>query len=640
MAIAEVTDFIQQEKKKINKNNDSIDILKEQTSTDVVQKSVISEAVDNAVAKLKDSPLAQLGEDFLAEQIAKNGNQIMNNITKQVESTIETQLGISPRKTLAEAQSAVFNTIGAALTAEGDLCMFFLQRLANNILEELDKKDAILRELQEKIRELYNALVLLVAGDPFFSQYLDDLRRALILMDNSQTNLQLIKNTFDVADIFLSTKFEQVKQDLEAAADLIEPDDDDPDVKFTDSGLLAGVGIPSEPQQLTVLLSVPQLVGDVLQAADGYFISVFRINALLLAFITGEEKCSRSTSQKLKNYTLDTLESLITKLDTLNDKMAREINGSTEARQAPIPGFEPDPVGVSGRALGWLFELRTIIEYLSFVPGDSLEAVSTSQSALDKYNEAVEALKLLDGETRAGAVLTATDGREEVGQLEQQITTFVLAALQAIVDAEVADEILALGRTLLIRLDLSLELDQQIREAILPFAQADLGFTQALEKAGNSIYSLLDEFGLDRAKDLLERGGFEEFFNLNSKTATFAGAALVGIAVLKECLSTTEDRQQLDDAERVIQRENTSKDLLAERGAVIGFEQQKAQNEKVDRDLTKVNERACESAEKCGLPSDFQPTSLVKNLGPIIGVSLLGGGSVSDSLQKLGKGLF
>jgi len=127
---------------------------------------------------------------------------------------------------------------------------------------------------------------------------------------------------------------------------------------------------------------------------------------------------------------------------------------------------------------------------------------------------------------------------------------------------------------------------------------------------------------------------------LNSKTATFAGAALLGIATLKEGLSTEEDREQLTQAERVIQRDSKSKELLSQRTATTGFAAQIAQNTRSDKRLEAIGVKAVVAAGKSGLSSGpATPNMLTGGVAKAMGVGLGGNLTASQSLSNLGKGI-
>lgn len=631
MSLELVLAFIEQKKVILSKDSDSLDILQSQSPSKIVEGEISTTASDSIWDDIKDSPLSQLGKDFVSEQIAKNGAKILNNI--------ETVVGNTIRKPVQDAQNLIFDSISAALTAKNDLILFFLQQLAKNAIVNIQKKRDILLILQEKLRLLYNALVLLVNGNPFFSKYLSQLRQALLYIFEARNETTLVRNNLVVSDTWLRFRFEDAKTNLKKAEALMQPLGPPPDVAYTKPGLLQGVGVTSEPQQLQLLLSIPQLVQEVLAAANGYFVATFKVNALLLAFISGYSTLEKVGSKKLKEYSVSTLDNLVKQMDDLITAMATALNGDPTAVAIPLTGYIPDSVKVSASSIGWLLQLKTIIEYANFVPGPVFTTLQVSNFALSKYQAAVELIKSKDTRTLGDAILTATDGREEVGQLESQLTTFCLASLKAIVSAKTSEGILSLGRTLQQRLDLSIVQDKEIEEALASFANADLGFPSALQRMGAGIFTMLDNFGFDRAAGLLRDGEFGEFFNLNTKTATYAGAALAGLSVLKECLKTEEDREQIVQAEREIQRESKAKELLAQRNATTGFQQQKSQNYADSQSLEIVGKRAEEANNKCGLPDDFKPGNLLKNIGSVLGVGIFGGNTLSDSLAKLGRGI-
>lgn len=639
----DILGFTSQRKKDIQGENAGIDVLSKTAPLTAINDSISESATSSALDRFKNSPITQLGEDFIAQQISQNAGQIINN----VQGIIEGKLGVPLRKTIQEAQEAAFNAVSAAMTAKNDLSMFFLQQVANQAIIAIQEKREILLELQEAVRKLHNALKILEAGDPFFSKYLEDLRRALTLMAAAEQKLTNVRNGFVATDVFAVSLFDQAKEDLNEADTLLTPADDDPDVKFTDKGLLENVGIPSDPQQLTILLSIPQLARDVVLGATGYFSATFKVNLLIKGFLAGLDSLQNSRSQKLKEYTVKSLDITLAKLGDLINRMSDHINGSVGAIEEPISStFTPDAIQTSVSAVGWLLELRGIIEMVGFIPGKTFKSVQASNSAVAAYNSAVEAIQELDDRSQGNAFLSAEDGQEDTGQLETQLTLYAIKSLEAIVDAEIADEIASLGRTILARLDLSLTQDREIEAILQDFADEELPFFDDLNRAGNGILGTLRNFGLDKAANSLLTGDFTGFFNMNSKTATFAGAALVGIAALKDCLANTEDQEQLDQAQRSIERENTAKELLAQRGATIGFEQQKVSNDNKVRDFCDIENQAKEANDKCGLIDTFSPTNLVNSIGGFMGLagvggagSLLGGGGSSELLNKVGRGI-
>jgi hypothetical protein len=618
--------------------------------------------------------MGQLGQDFMGEMIAKNGTKIINNVDTAIKKSKFVQQ-------LESMQSLVFDSVTAALTAKNDLAMFFIQQLANQIIIAIDKKRAITQKLRLKMNELYNILVLITTTKPFFDTYLRQLRQALLRMYEARNDFSLIRNTLVSRDLWLDIRYAQAIDKIKQAEKLMEPESASPtDVKFTDQGLLAGTGVPSQPQQLMLLLALPQKVKEVLSCANGYFVAVAKLNALLLAYILAYGQFTGGVNRKLKQFTVNTMDNLIGMMDELISSMAKQLNGSpssilqpdtvqvnlldpqflanarnqlqsggnigvTDSSQA-LSGqsytkpFEPNPISTSSSALGWLIDIKVILAYSELVPGPVLKSLNVSNRALELYDDSVKKLKSFGNATEGDSVLFAVDGREEIGQLEKQLSRFLIAAAKGITFVEDAKAVLPLGRTIMRRLDMSYIRDGEIRQVISNFANADLAFPSALKRTGNSVFKMLDKFGLDRASDSLRNGGFADFFNMNSKTATYAGAAIAGFAVLSNCLKTEEAREQITQAKREIEREQKSKELIALRSANAGFQQQIEENRVVETKLDSLKERTTAAARICGVDvSDFAPSSLTKNVGPIVGVGILGNKTLTQDLTKLGKGI-
>ena len=673
-AIDLVTEFIDKKRQTLSEDTDSLTTLSKQSPAQQISDLTTEDIGDKIWDNIKESPLAQMGKDFVSEQVAKNGTKLINNVDAAVRKKANEVISkaIAP---VEQLQNLVFDSITAILTAKNDLAMYFIQQMAKQILIVIDQKRDVSIQLQEKIRELHNILALLTTTNPFFDDYLAQLRRGLALIYDARQDLTVVRNTLQANDRWLKTRFKQSKEKLLQAEELMSPGGSDPDVKFTDKGLLSGVGVPAKPQQLMLLLSLPQKIKEVLACANGYFILVVKLNALLVAFNAAYGSFTESSSRKLKQFTISTLDNIVSSMDELISDMATNLNGSPNSILQPdtVIGasidpsiiaaaqggenigmtdpstflssstrkpFSPDPLLTSANAMGWLFEIKTIIAYYDLIPGPTLEALDVSNNALTLYNEAVKTIKSKNNRVDGDAILTATEGREEVGQLEKQITRYVLSAGQALTNIQTARAVLPLGRTLIKRIDLSLTQDKEIRDAVAKFANAELAFPSAITRAGQGVFAMLDKFGLDRAMDALRSGDFAKFFSMDGKTATYAGAAIAAFSALKECLSTEEDREQLTQAQREFEREQKSKELIASRSASTGFQMQIQEVTKEDIRLDTLNERTKVAGKKCGLADDFSPTNLMKNLGPIVGVSVLGNKSLQDKLTKISRGIF
>jgi hypothetical protein len=669
-----LTEYIDKKKESLALQKESLDSVANLNPAKMISDSLENTVSNNILGDLDGSPLLKLGKDFIAEQVSKNASKIINNI----ETTAKKKVNALISKALApveQLQNMIFDSITAILTAQNDLAMFFIQKLAKEAVQALDDKIAINTEMQKKVKELHNIVSQMVEGEPFFKEYLAQLRRALLHIYEARNDLVIVRNTLEVRDRWLKVRYNGAKDKLIAAEKLLEPEkNDNKDGDFGIGGLLSGVGIPSRPEQLTLLLALPQKIKEVLACANGYFIANLKANALLLAFIQAQGSFTNSSNRKLKQFTINTIDNIVERLDELVTQMATQLNGSPSSILGPDnidvikPNpelvlaastgasidytdeslfqvaitrklYEPDSLKTSALAMNWLIDLKMIIGYFKLVPGPALESIQNSNDALAKYEKAVKFIKSKGNINFAGAQLTATEGREETGELESQLTTYVMTAGKALINKTTGKKAVSLGKTISNRLTLSITQDTEIKNALLEFANAQLS-TDAQKRTGENVFKMLDKFGLDRASDFLKKGLFGDFFNMDGKTATYAGAALAAISALKECLTTAEDREQLTQAQREIEREQKSKELLVQRAAAVGYKTQLEGLDAREADLETLSQKTQIAGKKCGLGTDMLPSNLLKNLGPIVGVSALGNSSIQKSLSKISKGVF
>lgn len=708
-----VSDYIKTQRVRLSLASLSIDILSTKSPVDKITENIHLTMSATSSDTISLSPLFHLGKDFISEQITKNGQQIINNATGAIKQELDKIAKFDVRKTIEEAQKQIYNSIAAAITADPDLSMIFLQRVAQKAVDALNDKKSCLLDLSKKVTELHNLLKIMVTGGIFFDPYLEKLRSGLKKIRSAQKNIDVVTSIYTIRKTFLKNEFNSAKSDLIEAEKLISPEKIPSTIPEIGRSILTNVGLPSQPEQLSALMSVPQKAQEVAFLATRYFLLTLQVNALLLAFVTGYKAFTGSASKLLDNYSKSMLESLSVKLKNLFEKMATAINGdpaaldkkdyavstvratvsSTEENfieltnpplsdeaiklreKLKIPIFpseripkvtkisikpnsiikvsigndvvigqqlaeyRPDQIKVATQTLGWVLELRSIIDYMELIPGSTLSAIQASVSIVDVYNSSVEKIKTKNNRAIGLVSLKATEGREDVTDLKEQLQELTLTSLRAITNVTDGPKATSLAKTIIARIGLSISQDTEIIAILQSFIDTKASLKTTLPGVASSIKTALKGAGLDRASDLLDNGGFDEFFNLNSKTATYAGAALVGIASLKKCLSNTEDQEQLTQAERVIQRDVKAKELLTQRTTTSGFLQQKASIAKQDQNLSIIESKAKNSCAKCGIIDEFSVDGLLRTVSNVMGLSMQGNSTLPNDLANTGKGI-
>lgn len=606
-----VSQTVAQQQAELAKNNASLNTLAASAPGNQIASKISGTASDSVFAALSDSPLAQLGKDFVAQQVSTYGSKLVNNVDTVVGPVINK---------VAESYNIALNAIAAAFTAENNLIMFFMQLVAKNAVAALKAKDAQLQIVQAKTQLLQNAITTLAGGGPFITAYLRQLERALALLAGARQELTIVTNTLQGTGRWLSTQYADVQATLLQVEALIQPPSGQQTTQFITSAALSSAGLPSNAQQLTVLLTIPQLVKELTVATAQYATLTLAANALIGAFVLGYGSLQKNAASQVANFSVSTLQNLGTSLDAIIASMATQINGSPTTLSRN-PNFTPDQVKTSAAALGWLMQLKSVIAYAKFVPGSALTTISASNTAVIAYNKAVLKIQQENTRQQGGAVLNAFAGEEDTTQILGQVTTFCLASIACLIDSSKVRPTQALGTTLQHRYGLSFTQDGEIVSALTAFINAELGVTRALSTLGGNIMKMLSGFGLDRAAALLGGGNFTAFFGLNQKTATFAGAALVGIAALKNCLETTEQQAQLDDAQQYLQNQLTAKELLANRAASKGYANQVAANNKQSKYLSGIQTKAQKSYTICNPGTTFAQ-AFTTGIGDVLGTDL------------------
>lgn len=483
------------------------------------------------------------------------GDYIKNNADTLV---METAGALGFDDEIANALNLAYNLIALATMLQNDLLLMFLKKVAANAIVEIDKKDEKLDTLKEKLQALYNALVKLASGDPVWNDYVEQLRQALTLLAKSKSDLQMVRSTLFSTDYFLGLTFVSAKDALNQAKALLVPLEDNPYLEPSWKGLLKNLGLPTAPEQIAAIMAIPVLSKEVAKAAQGYMEVNLTLSALLDAFMAGYDQLQAGMPKLIKKYVLSLLDANLKRLGELTRSMATKLNGSEDAIGWRTEGFEPQPLTVSVLTYKWAMDLSLIISSLKLVPESQLNALNVAAGAVAFYKSIVDQLRAMDGIAVENAVLIQEDAKESTGSFESQLMMFLIEANTAIVSSTVRQEIVSLGNSMLVRIDLSKNADAQIKTLLQSFIDYKLPDQELLDQIAGGIFKMLGDLGLDNAKALLESGNFAEFLNLNGNTATLVGAALAILALLKNCFKGKTD-DQLDEIISDLQAE---KDLL------------------------------------------------------------------------------
>jgi hypothetical protein len=541
------------------------------------------------------SGLASFAEDY----VEKNADALAMSALKAT--------GLE--STFMDAYNLVMNMMSAAIMARNDLVLRMMKEVAWGCMRELAAKDDILITLAEQLKQLHLALASLVGVQQNWPDYYNLLRKALGLVDASGKDLGLVRNSLYRNDFWLGRKFDGTITKLEEARDILTPKKNNPAIQAisegsykVQQGLKTGVPdktkpkadfiaqtkkktaliasglskmekglayfgdglsdsypFPTSSQQWQATVAIGKLSNQILNSLQGYFEATSKVNALVLAFQTGLDTVSSTLPSFYKNYVISLLDTSKGRLDTLRDSMALAINGSETALTRPITGFRPNSLTTTVQSLNWIMDINLILQGYKLIPAKQLSKLNLDKTAVDTYKSIVAQLQKMDDLRSGLAILRMTDGQEDPGDLETQILTLLMEANNAIVSSSVRKGILQLSRATLSRLELSLVRDDKIFTLMQQFWYVELPLQDTLNQVFDGLIKALDNAGLDRMKDALLGGDFKKLFNLKGRDATYVGAALAAVSLLKKCFKTGPERDKIANVEADL---NSDADLL------------------------------------------------------------------------------
>jgi len=552
-----LSDFFADECSKRLKQNASLALIKLSDPLGMINLQVSSPLLEKALSSQGSFT------DFVSKTIEENSELIAVSALGLASNADQTNI----RNAFRLASSVV----ATAIVARNDVLLIFIKKIARNAQLEIEKKRSHLEKIRATIKELNGHLERLSSSNGEYQKYLSQLRGALVLLGAGISDLKQVRGTYFARDLWLSAKFSSAKSNIDHARKLILPSLDTKETSDVwakaknavssyynasttrKAGIeqLTAWGLPKDQGAMLSFKKIPLLARKVLSHAQDYTASTVVLNALLASYKLSLFDLKSALPPFLKTFTLDLLDRTISKGSSVRDSMDDILYKSS---QDPL-----QPTKVVIYSADWAARLSVILANFDILPEKANSQISLDTTAVGVYESTVAYLKRLGNASVPGAKLLATEAEEDPFSFDGQMAAYGLTAIDGLTNPSKRKAAATLGKSLLLRIDLSISRDKAIAENLDHFIKVPLPFESGLEEIASQLSNLLGGMGFDKAAGALSSGKFSKFFKLNARDATTVGAGLTALAFLKKCLPDPEDQEKLSELQTQLER---SEDLI------------------------------------------------------------------------------
>lgn len=469
---------------------------------------------------------------------------------------------------IRQSIDAIYNTFAVAYLTYDTFVLYLLKIIARRIVSQIDEKRVVLLAARQYLVELHNALLVLSKGDDVYDEYLENVREAYRLLLSAESGVSAVRGTLSTSGAYLAGTYANAQDSVSRAIELLRGIESGGGAVVDDSYLntgeiLSAYGIPGTPEQIQNLKAIPRLCWAIIKEMRTYSALVFSINGLLDAYYAGISAVTTALSDNLRRYSINLLSEILSGIQSVRKEMPEVAEVKTVRVTNPLTGTEqtirrqPNPATVGAHSIKWIVDLSAIHSQMKLLPKETLSgpAYTAEREDVAVYLRSVEILQSLGNVGTGDSVLQAEQAKEKVTGFEQQLLTMMLQSNAAISTALVGNETLSLALSMIRRLDSTVSRDDEIKAALQTFIDYELQSEAALETLLNGVNDLMEKAGLDRAVTLFQEGKLDQFFSMSSRDATFVGAGLAAVALLKQCFDTVEEQGEITRVQRELERE-------------------------------------------------------------------------------------
>lgn len=598
--------------------------------------SIINTLKENALSMAKNSPLSSMASDWLNQQISTLSTDFINSVTSEVENLAGNKI--------SKFRNSAFKVITSAMCLEKNLIYFFAMQCANRISNQCQENIKELKKVKAEVQKLHNALATMNGyDDKYLNDYLNNLRKALIKLNDAGNNLKLLKSGYITSDFFNIENFNNSKKMIYEAENLITNKDKKNNDKvnslvdkFKKGDLITEdiaylLGASGQYAAIQLLWQIPNLTVNIVKTFNKHAVNLIKLNFLISTF-SGLSSSESSHFLWYKNSIIEIISQALNIIEGLCKDMAFNLNGSSEEINEPIKGYSPNRYNISIKTPEWTLRIQFLKSIISAIDTNNIKEQNNTgelKKVYEKHKNDLIQIKLLK---RGQAILVANEAKEIIADLETDILVLCAQATKSLFEKSITPNekisrfqtkksLHFKSRKILDRIDLSIELNEKIKKITESYSKETKKLLGKTSDIGESIISLCESSGLDRLKDILESADISSFLKMNESVSTYAGAALASLNTLTSLVGDRFSLGIIEKLKQEIQFENRSKELIEKTSFKNSATSQMSKN---DLKVEALNENV----------NTLKSVSSNEGFSKTLGVFGPASSSISDSIYK------
>lgn len=546
-----------------------------------LQTQLQTETSTTAMNSIAQNPIANVATDTV--------NQSITSTAQALVKTVISKVNLTPIENATQQFFSMFATVTSFGT---EVAMSFARNTGNNLVTALKQKMATSTSLEAEIVALYNACAILLHGQPFFNQYLQNVANAYGLMVKADANLKSVVAGLEIAvPFYKKNTFTLAMSELNQAEALLLPASNAnvSSIRGSTTFIAATVKSQSNQQVYAAAVSMPGITAKIAKLVLTYELQSINVNAYINTYTNAlnDYISGYTQSPSINQATIDHINSGLSQLENLIATMNTILSQN--------PNTTAFKVKLSSYGTVWGAQLAVIIAWLNANPGAGSALLSQTSLSVQAYIKSVAAIQALGNINFTNGEVFINQGEESAFQgLVLPLTALLVTANTLVLTSTAPNDVREQATVVKTYLEKARTNDQKLIEAVSPFLNTKTTLTGSVNSAVQKLVGFANKAGLDRIAGLLTNGKVADLFSSTPDTATYAGAAVVGINDILTTVqqipnATTQQVSQIQTLRDQVMREQKAQEVYAGRSASITQDADDAQLQaNIDNDKTLV----------------------------------------------------